>query len=203
MRLYHSPNSPYVRKVMVSAHDLGLADRIELVASAPAPVAPDAALMALAPLSRIPVLVLDSGQVLQDSGVIVDYLASLRPGQSLVPATGEARWAALSMQALADGATEAAQLVRYETVARPSQLRWREWEEGHRAKLDAAIDAFDRAAPALAWDIGGVSFACLLGYLDFRFPDLDWRARAPAAAAWFAEQDGRPSMRASAHPIQS
>ncbi len=88
-------------------------------------------------------------------------------------------------------------------MARPSQLRWREWEEGHRTKLDAAIDAFDRAVPALAWDIGGVSVACLLGYLDFRFPDLDWRARAPAAAAWFAEQDARPSMRASAHPIQS
>jgi glutathione S-transferase len=200
MRLYHSPNSPYVRKVLVAAHELGLVGDIELVPSSPSPAAPDSTLMTVNPLSRVPVLVLGDGRALQDSGVIVDYLASLRADRDFVPANGGARWDAMTMQSLADGATEAAQLVRYETVARPAELRWKEWEQGHDAKLSAAIDAFDRASPVLAWNVGGVSVACLLGYLDFRFPDLDWRARAPKAAAWFAEQAARPSMVATEHP---
>src|SRR5690606_21600293 len=110
------------RKVMIVAHELGLADRLELVSSAPSPVARDEALATFNPLGKIPALVLDDGTVLYDSTVIAEYLASLSADNAIYPKDGAQRWKALARQALANGIMEASQAVRFETVARPEEF---------------------------------------------------------------------------------
>jgi glutathione S-transferase len=201
MRLMYSANSPYVRKVMVVAHELGLQDRIEKIPAAAHPVQRDAALSATNPLGKVPALVLDDGSVLFDSPVIVEYLASLSPsGAALFPASGPARWRVLTEQALADGLLDAAVLIRYELMARPRELRWDGWIEGQNAKLKAALHRMETAANDDAVTIGAVTIACALGYLDLRFPDMDWRTTHPKRARWYETFSARPAMQATQSP---
>ncbi len=117
MKLYYSATSPYVRKCLVSAHELGLRERIELLPAAPHPVNRDRALIVCNPLGKVPTLVTDDGTVLYDSHVICEYLNALGDGRLLPEAS--ARWPVYRDQALADGLLDAAVLVRYETFARP------------------------------------------------------------------------------------
>src|SRR6185437_4887670 len=127
MKLRHNPSSPYVRKVMVVAHELGLAGRIELLSTAVSPVETNATLAAENPLMKIPALTTDDGQVLFDSPVICEYLDSVAGGK-LFPAVGPARWTALRQQALGDGILDALILCRYETT-RPEDKRWTGWTD--------------------------------------------------------------------------
>lgn len=197
MKLFFSPASPYVRKCMVVAHEAGLADRIEQLPSAANPVNRDQAVVAANPLGKVPTLVTDAGEAMYDSRVICEYLDA-QGGGKLFPA-GAARWQALTLQALADGLLDAALLIRYEGNARPEALRWADWTRGQMEKISSALARFEESAPALAdrLDIGAISAGCALGYLDFRFPQLDWRAGHPATAAWFARFNERPSMQAT------
>ena len=114
MILYHTPTSPFVRKVLVAAHELGLTDRLETRFLRPVPTKADPALSAANPLSKIPALILEDGSALYDSAVICDYLDTLHAGPRLVPASGPLRFRALRQQALCDGILEAAILVFYE-----------------------------------------------------------------------------------------
>jgi len=123
-----------VRKCRVVAHELGLTDRIELVAAAAHPINRDRNVVAQNPLGKIPTLIADDGLVLYDSRVICEYLNALANGR-LVPQTGPARWSMLAEQALADGIMDAAVLVRYETVLRPEPLRWNDWITGQMEKV--------------------------------------------------------------------
>jgi glutathione S-transferase len=146
-------------------------------------------------------LITDDGQTLYDSRVICEYLDALGGG-TLFPATGAARWEALTLQALGDGMLDAALLARYEDVARPEPLRWADWRAGQLDKVHtslAHLEAHLQARPALLHgrvDIGAIAIACALGYLDLRFGDLGWRAHHPAVARWFEAFVARPSMRA-------
>src|SRR6266550_1064100 len=114
MKLHWSPRSPQVRKVMIVAHEVGVADRIRRVRSVVDPLAPNLVLMEDNPLSKIPTLVLDNGMVLYDSSVICDHLDSLRAGPKLIPADHDMRLVALRRQALGDGFTEFLLLFRNE-----------------------------------------------------------------------------------------
>ena len=195
MKLYYSPTSPFVRKCLVAAHELGIRDRIELVPSNAHPVTRDRALVARNPLGQVPTLVTDEGAVLYDSRVVVEYLNALAAGE-LVPEDAEARWSALTEQSLADGMTDAALLTRYEVAVRPDALRWSEWIEGQLDKVACGLADLERRASSFGdrVDVGTIAFACSLGYLDFRFASLAWRERHPNAAAWYAWFAGRESM---------
>jgi glutathione S-transferase len=196
MKLHWSPKSPYVRKVMVCAHELGLVHRLELVRSVAAMLQPNARLMQDNPLSKIPTLVLDDGRTLFDSVVICDYLNDLAAGP-LFPAKGEAKWQALRWHAAGDGLLDAL-------------ILWRN-ERERTAPLPALIDAFDHKVTAMLRlldheaaalanapvSIGHITIGCALGYLDFRFDALAWRNRAPHLAEWFAGIAQRPSFQAS------
>lgn len=198
MKILFSPASPFVRKCMAVAHELGLAERIEKLPSAAGPVARDAGIVAHNPLGQVPTFFCDDGTVLYDSRVICEYLDTLAGG-AMFPRTGPARWARLTELSLADGMTDAALLARYETVLRPEPLRWNDWTEGQLAKIWSGLAWLESAAPGLGarMDIATIAFGCALGYMDFRFPHIDWRARAPAAARWFESFDQRPSMLAT------
>jgi len=194
MKLYYSAASPFVRKCLVVAHELGLRDRIETIPANAHPVTRDPALLGVNPLGQVPTLVLDDGSTLYDSRVICDYLNTLAGGE-IIPG-GDARYAALREEALADGVTDAALLTRYETFARPEALRWAEWIAGQLDKVACGLASLEPRASDFGdrVDIGTIAWACSLGYLDFRFASLAWRDRHPNAAAWFEWFGGRESM---------
>ncbi len=199
MKLRHAAASPFVRKVMVVAHEQEPVGRIELAPTSVSPIQANVSLSAENPLMKVPSLVTDDGQVLFDSPVICEYLDGLASGRRLFPASGPARWTALRQQALGDGILDALILCRYETV-RPEDKRWSGWTEGQMQKAHqglAAVEAEDLAGPRT---IGQVTFGCMLGYLDFRFPDDGWRTRHPKLAAWYAAVEQLPSMQATRPP---
>ena len=197
MTLHWSPRSPFVRKVMVTAHELGVADQLTLRRTVVAMTNPNRDLLAVNPISKIPTLVLDDGTVLCDSIVICEYLNALARGM-LFP-HGPARWTTLSRQALANGLLDILILWRNERY-KPTERQTASWLDGFRLKTDAALEHFERLAPGLAeqsFDIAHVSLGCCLSYLEFRFADLNWREAHPNLAAWHETFCARPSARAT------
>ncbi|MEM7254390.1 MAG: glutathione S-transferase N-terminal domain-containing protein [Pseudomonadota bacterium] len=202
MLLHFSPTSPYVRKVMIVARETGLVDRITLETRAASPVRPDEALSGANPLGKVPALETEDGLALFDSPVVCEYLDSLHDGAKIFPNAGRARWTALQQQALGDGLLDAALLVRYEMGMRPRERQWADWEAGQRDKMARALSVMEGQAQALGdtITIGTITFACALGYLDFRFADDNWRDKAPTLAGWFSGFEARPSYRDTAPP---
>lgn len=193
MKLFYSSASPYARKVLLAAHQLGLIDRIEVVPATLSPVADDPRVSDRNPLGKIPTLLLDDGAALYDSRVIVEYLEDLA-GQALAP-PAPARWDALRRQALADGLLDAALLARYEDFLRPEEFRWPAWTAGQMTKIDRALDQMEAEAARLEdAPLSAIAAASALGYLDFRFADHDWRGTRPALSAFFARYATRPDM---------
>lgn len=197
MKLFHAVASPFARKVRIAAAERGLA--LDLVAAAVTPVKPDPTVKAMNPSGKIPTLLADDGTALYDSRVIVEYLDSLGDAPKLIPAAGKARWKALTLQSLADEMLDAAVLGRYETFLRPADKRWDEWIAGIHGKIDDSLKALAAETAHLSGpvDIGVIAAACALGYLDFRYPDKNWRAAHPGLAGWYAGFAERPSMKAT------
>ncbi len=198
MKLFYAKTSPFVRKVLVVAHELGLFERLDLLPAAAHPINRDATIREQNPLAQVPTLILDDGTMLADSRVICEYLDHLGQG-GFFPAPGPARWAALAAQSTGDGLLDAALLCVYETRVRQESERSPAWVAGQREKIADALAQIEAAAPGLGErvDIATVTYGCALGYLDLRLPDLGWRGRAPAAAAWYARFGERPSMQAT------
>ena len=200
MKLHSHPASPYGRKVKVAAYETGQFERLAIHNVQTSAVGPDLGLVADNPLGKIPCLVLDDGGTLYDSRVICEYLDTLHQGARLFPPAGAERWEALRLQALADGIMDAALLTRYETFLRPEALRWTAWVDGQLDKVNRALDRIEAVeAPGFSGrvDIGTITIACALGYIDFRFA-LGWREPRPALARWYERFAARPSMRATA-----
>jgi glutathione S-transferase len=201
MKLRYSQSSPYARKVLVVAHERGLAECIDLMPASTSPVELNQDVARENPLAKIPSLTLDDGHALYDSRVIAEYLDSVG-GAMLFPPVGPMRWTALRQQALADGLLDAAILIRYERVLRPAEKQWPEWIEGQFVKLRAALDTFEHETKNLdsALTIGPIAVACALGYIDFRFANENWRRTRPQLAAFYDKFSQRPSMVASVPP---
>lgn len=199
MQLFFASTSAYVRKVMVCATVLGLADEIERLDSAAHPVMRDDRIAAFNPLAKVPALCTESGLCLYDSRVICEYLNARGQGD-LFPQEGEARWQNLAWQALGDGLIDAALLARYEFSARPPEKQWQDWADAQLKKVAAALAAIESQVSDFSdrpEDIGLIAIGCALGYLDFRFAGLNWRAGHPLTAAWFAVFDAHPVMAAT------
>jgi glutathione S-transferase len=197
LRLHWSPRSPFVRKVMIAAHETGTVGRIETVRTKVAMVAPNRALLPDNPLGKIPTLVLPDGSTLYDSVVICEYLDTLHDGPKLFPANGPARFVALTRHALGNGMLDALILWRNERErAAPMQVLL----DAFALKTEATLAALERIAPDLAatpFGIGHIAIGCALSYLDFRFASLAWRDAHPALAAWHASFNARPSVQAT------
>ncbi|XAH22036.1 glutathione S-transferase N-terminal domain-containing protein [Xylophilus sp. GW821-FHT01B05] len=201
MQLKFSPFSPYVRKVMVLAHELGLDARIEKQPVAQSPYEPAADVGRLNPLGKVPVLVTDDGVALFDSTVACEYLSHLAGDEQWFPPPGITRWEALRCNAVAGGLLEAAQLCRME-AARPAGMRYAKWSDAQMRKVVQALDFLEVHLPTQE-DIGAISVACALGWQDLRWPDLGWRDGRPALQAWFGQFAGRASFACTAPPGQT
>ncbi len=199
MKLHWSPRSPFVRKVMVAAHELGLADRIDPVRTVVRMTQPNADLLPDNPLSKIPTLVLADGTALFDSLVICEYLDALAGGGKLFPPSGPERWTALTRHALGNGLLDALVLWRNERD-KPEVARLPELLDSFAAKTRTTLGRLERDAPNLSnarFGIDHIAVGCCLSYLDFRFPDLQWREGRPVLAAWHEGFRARPSAQAT------
>ncbi|OKH88632.1 glutathione S-transferase N-terminal domain-containing protein [Thalassospira sp. TSL5-1] len=178
-----SAASPFGRKVKITAKYLGIYD--QLTVEAADTQNPEDTLRQQNPLGKIPILILDDGRKIYDSRVICEYLDSLADGKTLHPTESDARWQALTLQALADGIVDASILQVYETRMRPEEKRHQEWLTYQSEKVRRALDELAANPPSLSDDltIGHVATACALGYLDLRF-DGAWRAKYPVLQGW-------------------
>ncbi|MCU4118689.1 glutathione S-transferase N-terminal domain-containing protein [Variovorax sp. N23] len=182
--LLSSPPSPFGRKVRIAIDVLGMADRIAVLTADTSN--PDDPVRRHNPLGKIPTLLLDDGETLFDSRVIVEYLDALDGRSLLIPAAGPERIGVLREQALADGILDAALLQVYERRYRPAEHHVESWLELQRGKVSRALDAFSARLPVArpaGPSIGEITLACALGYLDFRLAG-SWRATHPALVAW-------------------
>ena len=198
MKLFWSSRSPFVRKVMVSAHEMGLADRISTERVVVSAAAPNTEVMAVNPLNKIPTLMLDDGSALYDSRVICEYLDTLHQVPKLFPAEPTARFAALRRQALGDGLMEVI-VLRLGEQNRPAGTQSEKHLAAFRSKIAATLDSLEAEAPDLtgAPTVGQVAIACALGHMDFRFAADNWRAGRDRLGRWYDEFARRPSMRAT------
>jgi glutathione S-transferase len=197
VKLYYSATSPYVRKVMASAIARGIEDRITTV-PVDAHSSPES-LLAANPLSKVPCLVADDGFALFDSVVICEYLDSIGDAAPLFPPPGAARWRAIKYHAMGDGILDAALLSRMEGQ-RPREAARDAVIARQKAAIGRTLDQLENQAPARHLDIGSITIACALGYLDFRFAAEDWRANRPSLAAWYTGFATHPAIARTAPP---
>jgi len=202
LKLFYSPTSPYARKVAIVAIETGHDAIIERVSAAPHPIERDAAVVEFNPLGKVPTLLTNDGLSLFDSRVIAEYLDAHSRGRRVFPPAGPPRWQALAQQALGDGLLDAALLIRYEQTARPPEHRWPLWQERQFDKVRSALGRIEEWSGELGQEltIGTITLACALGYLDLRFPDVDWRAGHRGAGEWLAIIERRESIAATRSP---
>lgn len=200
MKLFFSPTSPYVRKVMVTAIEKGLDGQIEKVPTSASPIKRDGALAAKNPLGKVPCLITDDGNALFDSPVICAYIDTLK-SPSLIPSDPKGRFDCMTLEALADGFLDAGILLRYESALRPEPKQWGDWVDGQMAKIMGAMDSLETTyAHQLTgpMTIGQIAVGCALGWFDFRYGHVDWRKGRPKLAAFAKGMLERPSMLATA-----
>ena len=186
MILRSGPASPFGRKVRIAASLLGLEDEISIErADTMDPADP---VRRQNPLGKIPILILDDGTRLFDSRVILEYLDHRAGGGRIIPTAASARFAALRLEALADGIMDASVLLVYEGRWRPPERHEPKWVDLQTGKVARALAALEAAPPALdaTPDVGQIALACALGYRDLRFPGT-WRTDHPRLVAWLDE----------------
>lgn len=198
MKLFQAPASPFVRKVLITLHETGQIDEVELVRVRTSPLAVDPAAKTANPLGKIPALVRDDGPALFDSRVICRYLDD-RAGGTLYP---PARlWEVLTLEAMADGISDAAVAISYEIRLREIDQQSEDWISAQWSKIRDALQVIEErwmshlAGPI---DAGQIALAAALGYLDFRHEARNWRAGLSALPAWEAAFQQRDSMCATA-----
>ncbi|HUA81034.1 MAG TPA: glutathione S-transferase family protein [Dyella sp.] len=197
MKLLYQSHSPYARKVLVFAHEAGLADRIDVIHHETSPVQRNDDVFALNPLGKVPVLVCDDGTVLFDSSVICEYLDGLHDGRKLIPSSSSQRFRALRHQAIATGLADAGIAVRWEAERRPEGMRWAPLREGQLQKVVAACDYLEAHwVEGDVVDIGDIALATALSWIEFRNIH-DFCAEHPRLSAWYRRFSARPSMKAT------
>jgi glutathione S-transferase len=196
MKLLYQTHSPYARKALVFAHEIGIAGRIEVVHHETSPTLRNEQVFAENPLGKVPVLIRPGLSPIFDSDVICAYLDTLHDGRPRIPPEGEPRWQALRVQAVAQGLADAGIAIRWETVRRPEALRYPALRDGYAEKLIASYDWLERELDIDApIHVGHIALATTLGWLEFReLPGF--RETRPRLGAWFDAFDARPSMRA-------
>ena len=197
MKLLYQTHSPYARKALVFAHEAGVAGGIEVMHQETSPTLRNEEVFAMNPLGKVPVLIRSGLPAIFDSDIICAFLDTLHGGRKLIPESGEERWHALRVQAVAQGMCDAGILVRWETVRRPESLRYPPLRDGYMDKLTTSYEWLERHLDVESpLHVGHIAVATALSWLEFRaLPDF--RARRPRLSAWFDQFEQRPSMRAT------
>src|ERR1700722_14197299 len=182
MILRGSPMSPFARKVRMAILHLKLSEKVEFVRADP--MNPDDVLRQDNPLGKIPVLMTEDGKAVYDSRVILEYLDHAAGGGIIIPDGWPARLKALTLQAMCDGIMDACILSVFAHRPPPSEIHHPPWLDYQRGKVVRALAAFAKAPPDPAhFNVGTITAACMLGYLDTR-KQVDWRKDFAALVPW-------------------
>jgi len=186
MILRSSPPSPFGRKIKLAIGILGFDNEVTIEKADPTDAGDS--LRKQNPLGKIPALIVENGTVLYDSPVILEYLDHRAGGGKIVPAEPDARFAALTLQALCDGILDAGILLVYEGRWRPPEMAVQKWIDHQRGKVQRALEVLEAAPPKLDAipNVGQITLACALGYGDLRF-EGKWRAGHPRLVKWLDE----------------
>lgn len=196
MKLIGSLTSPFVRKVRIVAAEKFI--EYEFVLDVPWEA--NTRVPEYNPLGKVPVWVMEDGKTLFDSRVIVEYLESVSPVGHLLPKDARPRIAVKRWEALADGITDAAALVFVERK-RPAHLQDPAWIQRQMGKVGAGLKLMSEELGQQNWCTGeffclaDIAVGCTLGYLTFRFPDLDWRRQHPNLSELFDRLMQRPAFK--------
>lgn len=199
MKLIGSTTSPYVRKVRIVMAE----KKLDYAFVLEDPWAANAQISLSNPLGKVPCLVMEDGGAMFDSRVIVEYLDTLTPVGKLIPQQGRERAGVKCWEALADGVADAAVAMRLEHILRPVEQQSQAWFERQRAKVDSGLRAMAAGLGETAYcggthfTLADVAVGCTLGWLAFRFPDIEWQNEYPNLARLFAKLSERPSFRDS------
>ena len=204
LRLVGSLTSPYVRKVRIVMAEKRIDCQLELEDV----WSPQSKIQQSNPLGKVPCLIMEDGGAVFDSRVIVEYLDTMTPVAKLIPATGRERVEVRTWEALADGLLDAAIAVRLEQTQRPAEQQSQKWIDRQMGKVDAALEAMSNGLEGKNWchnnayTLADIAVGCALGYLDFRFPQIDWRARHPSLQKLYGKLATRQSFIDTAPPTQ-
>lgn len=197
MKLIGSLSSAYVRKVRVVMAEKKL--DYELILEDV--WAPDTTIQQSNPLGKVPCLIMEDGGAMFDSRVIVEYLDTLTPVGKLIPPNGRERAEVKCWEALADGVLDAAVLVRIERTRRPEEQQSQEWIKRQMDKVNAGLKAMSAGLKDTSfcasnhYTLADVAVGCTLGWLVFRFPEIDWRNSYPNLAKLFDKLSERSSFK--------
>ncbi|MHB9880401.1 glutathione S-transferase family protein [Pacificimonas sp. ICDLI1SI03] len=193
MKLFWSSRSPFARKALMVAHEVGLANAIELIPIAVPQTTPNPEFAAVNPIGKLPTLVMDDGLMIADSPVIAEYLNELGRG-SLFPAGAE-RWTAMTLQGMADELLAILLLWRAE-LRRPVECRSEKLLTMYQTRLTRGLDWCESVVSRdkkIKFTVGTLTLGVLLSYIDFRFPEQGWRTARPALQQWYKSFEKRPS----------
>jgi glutathione S-transferase len=202
LRLVGSLTSPYVRKVRIVMAEKRIDCQLELEDV----WSPETKIQQANPLGKVPCLIMEDGGAVFDSRVIVEYLDTMTPVARLIPTTGRERVEVRTWEALADGLLDAAIAIRLEQTQRPPEQQSQKWIERQSGKVHAAIDAMAHGLNGKSWchnnayTLADIAVGCALGYLDFRFPQIDWRSQHPSLDKLYAKVAARQSFIDTAPP---
>ena len=198
MKIHGDVISPFVRMCLVTAHEVGLRDRVQLAAANVKPGEVNAELAKLSPIGKIPVLETDHHHPIYDSRVIMEYLAHVAGNRAFIPDDGVKRFRVLTLLALAQGTAEAGVGLRYEQAQRPEGAQWPAYADRLRIRIAAGLDDMENQWHDVLHGVnaGSVAAACTLGYLDFRHQALSWRTGRPKLKAFADTFNARASMKA-------
>lgn len=202
MKLVGSYTSPFVRKVRVVMAEKKLDYEFVLENV----WAEDSQIQKHNPLGKVPCLLMDDNSALFDSRVIVEYLDTLSPVGRLIPQSGRDRAATKCWEAAADGLLDAAVTIVIETMRRPEELRSPAWIERQYGKMRAALDHMEKGLGEQSFCMGinislaDIAVGCALGYLDFRFPEFNWREGHPHLVRLYEKLQSRSSFTGTVPP---
>jgi glutathione S-transferase len=199
MKLIGAVTSPYVRKVRIVMAE----KKLDFQFITEDVWAADTTIALSNPLGKVPCLLMEGGEALFDSRVIVEYLDTLSPVGKLIPASGRERAEVKTWEALADGLLDAAILARLEAhwAGRKDNERSQAWIDRQMKKIDDSLVAMSRGLSDRSHCVGihlslsDIALGSALGYLDFRFPHLDWRERHANLAELFERLSQRQSFK--------
>jgi glutathione S-transferase len=189
MKLYNNRPSPYGRLVLVVAHEKRLNDRIEVHQIDP--WSDPAELLAVTPVGKVPALVTEEGALITESATIAEYFDRIGGGAKLI---GDDRLPVMARAALARGIVDAAFGMVIER-RRPADRQWEGWIGRQRRAIERTLGRV--AVRDDRFDLGDITLACGLAYMDFRLPEIPWRSTHPVLAAWLDRISERPSMQAT------
>jgi glutathione S-transferase len=202
MKLIYSPTSPYVRKVRI----VFLEKKVDIDLETNSVWAADTNITTYNPLGKVPCLVLDDGEAIQDSRVIAEYADALSPVSKLIPADHRERATVKTWEALADGLVDASILARLEKTWRPANEQSQAWVDRQIGKVHAALRQMSEQLGENAWCFGNqitladIAVGCALGYLAFRFPEIQWQSQYPNLDRLYQKLLQRPSFKETEPP---